>query len=69
MLRATAVTGNGPAVHDMIRAERTDRVRVLTNLTNELDALDRRWSGVLSKIVLPDTNFYLHHNEYFDEAD
>lgn len=61
--------GNGPVVHDLIRVERTDRLRALTAATHELEDIERTWSEVSAKVVAADTNVYLHHEQYFDSID
>lgn len=68
-LLSMTVTGNGLVVHDVIRAERTDRLRTLAVVIQELEALEKAWSDVSAKVVAADTNVYLHHEQYFDEID
>ncbi len=69
VLLSLPVTGNDPVVHDLIRAERTDRLRVLNGVIRELEALEKAWSCVSAKVLAADTNVYLHHERYFDEID
>ncbi len=58
--------GNGPVIHDLIRVERTDRLRALTAVTKEFEAMERTWGVISAKVVAADTNVYLHHEQYFD---
>lgn len=68
-LMETTVTSNGPAILDAFRAEQADRIRVFDGLIQQYSAIAQRWGGVLSKLVVPDTNFFLHHEKRFDQAD
>jgi len=60
---------NGPVIHRTFRAEQTDRVRALDELITKYNAISKRWGESADKFVVPDTNFYLHHDVLFDEAD
>jgi rRNA-processing protein FCF1 len=60
---------NGPAIHRTFRAEQTDRVRVLDELIAKYNSILKRWGASGDKFVVPDTNFFLHHDVLFDEAD
>jgi rRNA-processing protein FCF1 len=68
-LVSLVVAYNGAVVHDMIRAERTDRMRVFTAVIQELQALEASSVSLPAKVVAADTNFYLHNEEYFDKVD
>jgi hypothetical protein len=67
MLLEMVVAGNGPTVRDLIRAERTDRLRVFDGVIKALKTIEDAWLGVTAKVVAADTNVYLHHEQYFDQ--
>lgn len=69
VLLSMPVAGNGPVVHDMISAERTDRMRVLNAVIQELQALEARCAALPRMVVAADTNVFLHQEKYFDEVD
>jgi hypothetical protein len=60
---------NGPAIHKTFRAEKTDRLRVLDEIIVKYQSIEARWGKSSDKFVVPDTNFFLHHDVLFDEAD
>lgn len=69
LLMETVVTSNGPTVHELINAETNDRQRFLEDLVQHYTNLQTAWSTVTAPVVVPDTNVYLHSNEYFDDID
>lgn len=60
---------NGPAIHRTFGAERTDRLRALDTLIEKYRAVEAHWGQSSDRFVVPDTNFFLHHEVAFDEAD
>lgn len=60
---------NGPAIHKTFAAERTDRLRLLDEMIGKYRSIQARWGRSSDKFVVPDTNFFLHHDVLFDEAD
>jgi PIN domain len=60
---------NGPAIHKTFSAERTDRLRVLHEMITKYQSIEARWGKSSDQFVVPDTNFFLHHDVSFDEAD
>jgi rRNA-processing protein FCF1 len=59
----------GPAIHESFRAEQTDRKRVFDTLIEKYRAIQKSWGEATEKFVVPDTNFFLHHEVTFDQAD
>ncbi|MCW2538492.1 MAG: hypothetical protein JWN95_217 [Frankiales bacterium] len=60
---------NGPSIHKTFRAEQTDRLRVFDDLITKYRSIEARWSKSPDKFVVPDTNFFLHHDVIFEHAD
>ena len=60
---------NGAAIHKTFSAEQTDRVRVLDAMITKYRSIETEWSKSSDKLVVPDTNFFLHHDVQFDQAD
>ncbi len=60
---------NGPSILKTFRAEQTDRVRVLDELIKKYRDVEARWTKSNEKFIVPDTNFFLHHDVVFDKAD
>ena len=67
MLLEMVVTGNDRIIHDLINAERTDRLRVFDGVIKALETIEKAWVGVTAKVVAADTNVYLHHEQYFNQ--
>lgn len=61
------VTGNGPVVFDLIRAEGNDRDRYLGALIRELEAIGKEWAGSAKTLIAADTNVFLHQDKFFDK--
>lgn len=60
---------NGPLIHDLVGAERTDRERHLDAIVKQIDDARRRWVSTQASPLVADTNVYLHYEAYFDEVD
>lgn len=71
VLHTLAVADNGPAILDLVRAERARLERELTLAIEQLGSVAARWNGVsrTTKLLMPDTNVYCHNDAYFDDID
>jgi rRNA-processing protein FCF1 len=69
LLDMTGNNLNNWLISDSIDAERNDRVRLFDEEIKKLEAIERTWASVQSRLIAPDTNVYLHHEQYFDEVD
>jgi rRNA-processing protein FCF1 len=58
-------------ISTMIRAEQQDRLRVFKAALDGLEIIERRSSEMPTHLalVVPDTNVFLHQEQYFDELD
>jgi hypothetical protein len=68
-LMSTEAMGRGPAIHAAVQLECQDRLRVLLELQATFKEIDAGWKDMpaATKVIAPDTNVYLHNDEYFDE--
>jgi len=62
---------NQRLISTMIRAEQQDRLRVFKSLLDGLESVERRVSDMPTHLalVVPDTNVFLHQEQYFDDLD
>lgn len=58
-------------INTMVDSERDDRRRVFERVIEELSVIDQRLASMPTHVafVVPDTNFFLHQELYFDEVD
>lgn len=62
----TPVSGDPIA---LVETEALDRQRIFDALVAELTVLDTRRASLEQRLLAPDTNFYLHHDQQFDYVD
>jgi rRNA-processing protein FCF1 len=55
-------------VNDLVSLELDQRVTDLDDAITTLESERRRWTGI-SDLVLPDSNFYIHHPDKLEAAD
>lgn len=71
--RHWALCGIDPAANGaitrLVNAEVSDRRRNLFRAIESLVQAQERWSALGGKILVADTNVYLHHQQPFDEVD
>jgi hypothetical protein len=68
--RYWVMQGIDPAAHgnliSFVNLELDERFRALSEAGDHLDQAMKRWRGRTGRLILPDTNLYLHHPEPFD---
>lgn len=69
LLQEMVVTGNGPSVHDLVRADKMVVDRALKSLVQDFQSVEREWKDVTAKIVIADTNVYEHNEQYWNDID
>ena len=69
LLMQMVVTGNGPSINDLIRAETTERLRYFEALVQTYTQVQANWSGSETNLLIADTNVYEHNGDYWDEID
>lgn len=61
--------GPDALIHNTVTAEQEDRQRVFAAVLEELRAIETSCAAMPQTLLVPDTNVYLHQNNYFDEID
>lgn len=63
-----AGTQQEPVVNGLVNLELDERIEELDQARKEFDALAERWPSSLHYVV-PDSSFFVHHPDKFEEAD
>ncbi len=66
--RWTFAPNTGDPVN-LVETEAVDRLRLVEQLLRDLQAIEERAAAIQSPLLAPDTNFFLHHEQRFDEVD
>lgn len=65
LLQSIDPTAHGD-IGQLVDAELTGRIRDFDQALLQLDRHQHRWAARRGLVIVPDTNVFLHHDEYFD---
>ena len=69
LLMEMVVAENGPAVHDLISAETTERQRYFESLVQIYTRVQADWADTRTRMIVADTNVFEHNEDYWDQVD
>lgn len=69
LMSMVATPENEPVIHDLVRTESRNRGSYFEALGREFRSIEQKWAGSSLTLIAPDTNVYLHQNDFFERID